>query len=133
MNKSDANGDKTTNNNRSRSSSNKMGKKVELEPDVEPAFEKRNVQIRKEKWVTDEFELMEFLGRGKFGEVKKCKERSTGRFMAAKFVSVVKEQEKKDVLNEIEIMKSLQHPRLIQLYDVFENKKQICLVLELCI
>ena len=39
--------------------------------------------------------------------------------------------DKKDVLNEIEIMKSLQHPRLIQLYDVYESKKQICLIMEL--
>jgi myosin-light-chain kinase len=69
--------------------------------------------------------------RGKFGEVKKCKEKSTGRFLAAKLVSTLREQEKKDVLNEIEIMQSLQHPRLIQLYDVYENKKQICLILEL--
>jgi myosin-light-chain kinase len=69
--------------------------------------------------------------RGKFGEVKKCKEKSTGRFLAAKLVSSLREQEKKDVLNEIEIMQSLQHPRLIQLYDVYENKKQICLILEL--
>ncbi len=74
-----------------------------------------------------------FFLRGKFGEVKKCKEKSTGRFMAAKFVSILKEQEKKDVSNEIEIMKSLCHPRIIQLYDVYENKKQICLILELLI
>jgi myosin-light-chain kinase len=51
--------------------------------------------------------------------------------LAAKFVSVTREQEKKDVLNEIEIMQSLQHPRLIQLYDVYQNTKQICLILEL--
>ena len=69
--------------------------------------------------------------RGKFGEVKKCKEKSTGRFLAAKFVSAIREQEKKDVLNEIAIMKSLQHPRLLQLYDAYQNNKQICLVLEL--
>ena len=46
-------------------------------------------------------------------------------------MSVVREQEKKDVLNEIEIMQSLQHPRLIQLYDVYQNKEKICLILEL--
>lgn len=69
--------------------------------------------------------------RGKFGEVKRCREKSTGRFMAAKTVSILKEQDKKDVFNEIDIMKSLQHPRLIQLYDVYESKKQICLILEL--
>jgi myosin-light-chain kinase len=73
-----------------------------------------------------------FFQRGKFGEVKRCREKSTGRFLAAKFVSVAKDQEKKDVLNEIEIMKALQHPRLIQLYDAFESaNKQVCLILEL--
>jgi myosin-light-chain kinase len=46
-------------------------------------------------------------------------------------VSAARDQEKKDVLNEIEIMKSLQHPRLLQLYDAYQNSKQICLVLEL--
>ena len=30
-----------------------------------------------------------------------------------------------------DVMKSLQHPRLLQLYDVYQNNKQICLVLEL--
>jgi myosin-light-chain kinase len=69
--------------------------------------------------------------RGKFGEVKKCRDKSNGKLLAAKFVSALREQEKKDVLNEIDIMKSLQHPRLLQLYDVYQNNKQICLVLEL--
>jgi hypothetical protein len=31
--------------------------------DIEPDFEHRQVQIRKEKWVTDEFDMLEFLGR----------------------------------------------------------------------
>ena len=73
----------------------------------------------------------QFNKRGKFGEVKKCKEKSNGKLLAAKFVSVTREQEKRDVLNEIEIMQSLQHPRLIQLYDVYQNTKKICLILEL--
>ncbi len=63
--------------------------------------------------------------------MKKCKEKSTGNFFAAKIINAIKEQEKKDILNEIEIMKKLQHKRLIQLYDVYQSKKQICLVLEL--
>jgi len=108
-----------------------MGKKVELESDSEPAFENRHIQIKNDRWVTDDFEVLEFLGRGKFGEVKRCKELSTGRFLAAKFVSTPKEQEKKDVINEVDIMKSLTHPRLIQLYDVYESRKQMCLILEL--
>ena len=99
--------------------------------DLEPSFQRRKVEIRKDAWITDEFELLEFLGRGKYGEVKRCREKHSGRLLAAKFVSVVKDAEKKSVLNEIEIMKSLQHPRLIQLYEAYESPKQMCLVLEL--
>ncbi len=38
-------------------------KNVELEPDSEPAFEKRQVEIKNNRWITDDFEVLEFLGR----------------------------------------------------------------------
>jgi myosin-light-chain kinase len=69
--------------------------------------------------------------RGKFGEVKKCREKSTQHFLAAKFIQINKEQDRIEALNEIEIMKALQHPRLLQLYDAFETKENICLIMEL--
>lgn len=110
-----------------------MDPNIELEPDVESLFESKQFTIKKDTWVYDQFEILELLGRGKFGEVKKCKEKSTGLILAAKFLSIRREQQKKDVLNEIEVMKSLKHPRLMQLYDVYENssKKQMCLIMEL--
>lgn len=69
--------------------------------------------------------------RGKFGEVKLCKEKRSGRQLAAKFVEVSGPQERKDMSNEVEMMKSLQHPRLLQLYDAFENRTSFCIVTEL--
>ena len=42
-----------------------------------------------------------------------------------------KEQDRIEAHNEIEIMKALQHPRLLQLYDAFETKGDICLIMEL--
>ncbi|XP_013775503.1 myosin light chain kinase, smooth muscle-like [Limulus polyphemus] len=40
--------------------------------------------------------------------------------------------DRKDVEREVEIMRILQHPRLLQLYDAYDDgKKQMCLVLEL--
>jgi hypothetical protein len=36
---------------------------IHLEPDSEPAFDKREVSIQKGKWVTQEFEILNFLGR----------------------------------------------------------------------
>ncbi len=74
---------------------------------------------------------MIILFRGKFGEVKKCREKSTKHLLAAKFIRVNKEQDRVEAFNEIEIMKALQHPRLLQLYDAFETKAAICLIMEL--
>jgi serine/threonine protein kinase len=68
--------------------------------------------------------------RGKFGEVKRCSELNTGREFAAKFISAPRPQDKKDVHHEINIMKKLQHRRLIQLYQAFESKTEMCLILE---
>jgi len=63
--------------------------------------------------------------------VKKCCERSTKHLLAAKFIQINKEQDRIEAHNEIEIMKALQHPRLLQLYDAFETKTNICLIMEL--
>ena len=63
--------------------------------------------------------------------MKKCKERKTGRFLAAKFIEVNGPEERSYVTNEVEIMKNLQHPRLLQLYDAFERKDGFCIVTEL--
>lgn len=63
--------------------------------------------------------------------MKKCREKSTEHLLAAKFIQISKEQDRLEAHNEIEIMKALQHPRLLQLYDAFETKTSICLVMEL--
>ncbi|CAF2797406.1 unnamed protein product [Rotaria sp. Silwood2] len=104
---------------------------VILEDDIDPPFAPRTVVVQKNKPITDQYELLEFLGRGKFGEVKKCRERATKHLLAAKFIQINKEQDRTEAVNEIEIMKALQHPRLLQLYDAFETKSDICLIMEL--
>lgn len=63
--------------------------------------------------------------------MKKCREKSTQHLLAAKFIQINKEQDRIEALNEIEIMKALQHPRLLQLYDAFETKGNFCLIMEL--
>ena len=76
--------------------------------------------------------LLKNADRGKFGTVFKCREKKTGLRLAAKFVQAAKKADRINVEREVEIMKSLRNPRLIQLYDAFDDgKKEICLLLEL--
>lgn len=72
-----------------------------------------------------------YANRGKFGTVYKCQEKSTGLKLAAKFVPIPKRDDRRNVEREVEIMNSLQHPLIIQLYDAYEYGKMMCVVLEL--
>lgn len=72
-----------------------------------------------------------FCFRGKFGTVYRCREKCTGLTLAAKFVGIARKQERRNVEREVEIMRCLQHPRLIQLYDAFESSNVMCVIQEL--
>ncbi|XP_013007398.1 myosin light chain kinase 3 isoform X2 [Cavia porcellus] len=70
------------------------------------------------------------LGGGRFGQVHKCTEKSTGLPLAAKVIKVKSAKDREDVKNEINIMNQLNHVNLIQLYDAFESKNSFTLVME---
>ncbi|XP_054720760.1 myosin light chain kinase, smooth muscle-like [Uloborus diversus] len=100
--------------------------------DIDLAFEPRDVQVKIGRDVKEEYTLQEELGRGKFGTVYKCTEKRTGRRFAAKFIITTRSEDRKEVEREVEIMRMLQQPRLLQLYDAFDDgKKEMCLILEL--
>ncbi|KAK8787194.1 hypothetical protein V5799_023031 [Amblyomma americanum] len=106
----------------------------ETDPDEEPEppFEPRQVKLKKNQDVKSEYTLRDELGRGKFGTVYRCEEKKTGRVFAAKFILTQRAEDRADVEREVEIMRSLQHPRLLQLYDAFDDsKKQMILILEM--
>ncbi|XP_021079590.1 myosin light chain kinase 3 isoform X2 [Mesocricetus auratus] len=72
----------------------------------------------------------EVLGGGRFGQVHRCTERSTGLALAAKIIKVKSVKDREDVKNEINIMNQLSHVNLIQLYDAFESKNSFTLIME---
>ncbi|XP_048372145.1 LOW QUALITY PROTEIN: myosin light chain kinase 3 [Sphaerodactylus townsendi] len=72
----------------------------------------------------------EVLGGGRFGQVHKCTEKSTGLCLAAKIIKVKAAKEREEVKNEINIMNQLNHVNLIQLYDAFECKNNLTLIME---
>ncbi|XP_032828237.2 NUAK family SNF1-like kinase 1 [Petromyzon marinus] len=80
------------------------------------------------------YELEETLGRGTYGKVKRAVERATGRKVAIKFISKERIKNEKDmcqIRREIEIMSSLHHPHIVSIFEVFENKDKMVIVMEL--
>ncbi|OAD52609.1 Myosin light chain kinase, smooth muscle, partial [Eufriesea mexicana] len=99
--------------------------------EVEPSFPYRDVLVRRGVEFKDHYDIQSEIGRGKFGTVYRCKEKVSGLMLAAKVVSTAKKEDRRAVEREVEIMRRLQHPRLIQLYDAIDTGKQVYVILEL--
>eukprot|EP00062_Callorhinchus_milii_P023282 gi/632982005/ref/XP_007907898.1/ PREDICTED: NUAK family SNF1-like kinase 1 [Callorhinchus milii] len=79
------------------------------------------------------YELLETRGKGTYGKVNKGIERLSGRVVAIKSIRKDKIKDDQDMVHirrEIEIMSSLNHPHIINIYEVFENKDKIVIVME---
>ncbi|KAK2911778.1 hypothetical protein Q8A67_003911 [Cirrhinus molitorella] len=87
--------------------------------------------------VEDYYEIGDELGSGQFAVVKKCRHKNTGVEYAAKFIKKRRSKSsrrgvaKDDIEREVSILKEIQHPNVITLHDVFENKNEVILILEL--
>ncbi|KAL4655402.1 NUAK family SNF1-like kinase 1-like [Arapaima gigas] len=79
------------------------------------------------------YEVLETLGRGAYGKVKRATERSTGRTVAIKSIRkecITDDLDKIHIQREIEIISSLRHPNIIRIYEVFESKDKIVIIME---
>lgn len=74
---------------------------------------------------------------GQFAIVRKCRERKTGLEYAAKFIkkrrlsSSRRGVSREEIEREVNILREIQHPNIITLHDIFENKTDVVLILEL--
>lgn len=74
---------------------------------------------------------------GQFAIVRKCKEKSSGVEYAAKFIkkrrlsSSRRGVSREEIEREVNILREIQHSNIITLHDIFENKTDVILILEL--
>jgi len=87
--------------------------------------------------VEDYYEVTEEIGSGQFAVVRKCIEKSTGDVYAAKFIKKKRARAsrrgvtREDIEREVEILKSIEHPNIISLHEVFESKQEVVLILQM--
>ncbi|XP_059481444.1 cyclin-dependent kinase-like 1 isoform X1 [Neocloeon triangulifer] len=82
----------------------------------------------------DRYEKLGRLGEGSYGVVFKCRNRDTGQIVAIKkFVESEEDPTiRKIALREIRMLKTLKHPNLVNLIEVFRRKRRLHLVFEFC-
>ena len=74
---------------------------------------------------------LETIGEGSFGKVVRVKQRSTGRTFAMKIVNKKNNiNNNKNFLNEIYILRKLDHPNILKIYEYFSNEQFWCFIME---
>ncbi|VIO86020.1 conserved hypothetical protein [Brugia malayi] len=79
------------------------------------------------------FEITKKLGSGTYGKVSLAYDHKTEREVAVKLIKKSAIENKQDLVRirrEIRIMSALNHPNIIQIFEVFENRDKIILVME---
>ncbi|XP_054724000.1 serine/threonine-protein kinase tousled-like 2 [Uloborus diversus] len=127
---------------------------TDLQLELEKLERERNLHIRELKRIHNEdqsrfnnhpvlhdrYLLLTLLGKGGFSEVHKAFDLKEQRYVACKVHQLNKDWKDdkkanyiKHALREYNIHKSLDHPRVVRLYDVFEiDANSFCTVLEYC-
>lgn len=93
-------------------------------------IEPKKVNIESGDLFTSQYELLDELGKGRYGVVFKVKERESNKYYAAKFVRCIKSKDKEKAQEEVDIMNCLRHPKLLQLDAAFENPREVVMVTE---
>lgn len=82
--------------------------------------------------IGDVYDVEEKVGQGTFGCVSRIKHKTTNAVRAVKIVPHGSEEVNEQLKQEIDIMKQLDHPNIINLFETYENTANIYLVMELC-
>ncbi|XP_075903367.1 death-associated protein kinase 1 isoform X2 [Nelusetta ayraudi] len=96
-----------------------------------------NMTVFNQENVEEFYEIGDELGSGQFAVVRRCRHRGTGVEFAAKFIKKRRSKSsrrgvtREDIEREVNILKEIHHPNIITLHEVFENKAEVILILEL--
>lgn len=88
-------------------------------------------QIEKNK--VGDYDIVSDLGEGTFGSVKLARHTAKGVFVAIKVLEKNRLKEQKDrdrVDREVKILKEIDHPSFVQLYEIIETADRLYLIME---
>ena len=83
----------------------------------------------------DDYKKLNFLGEGSFGEVYRVQNKYTYAICAMKNInksSNYSYEDDKEILNEINILRSMDHPGVLKIFEFYSNRKSYSIITELC-
>ena len=83
----------------------------------------------------EEYNMVKILGEGSYARVYKVKNRYTNAEYAMKVINksyTCTVEEENEILNEINILKLMDHPSILKIFEFYSNKTSYSIVTELC-
>ena len=80
----------------------------------------------------DNYEKSSLLGKGSFSSVYKVRNKNTNLFRAMKIIQKNFQKDNEEILREINILKNLDHPNVMKIYEFLEDDKNYYLIQEFC-
>ena len=83
----------------------------------------------------EDYKILGFLGEGAFASVHKVQNKYTDSICAMKVIRKTFNctvDDEKEILNEINILRTMDHPNILKIFEFYSNKEQYCIVTELC-
>jgi len=82
------------------------------------------------------YELCDYIGKGGFGRVYKVRHKLSNQFRAMKIIQCKSSSEHHSsssaINKEINILKNLDHPNIIKVYEFYQSEKYVYIINELC-
>jgi len=84
--------------------------------------------------ILDDYDIKRELGEGSYGQVKLGTHKRTGIDRAIKMIKTneIPEEERNAMLKEVSILKSLDHPNIIKMFDMYQDETYYYIVIEYC-
>jgi calcium-dependent protein kinase len=86
----------------------------------------------KKGYIENDYTIGEICGSGAFATVRKVTSKTTGQVRALKIIKKQKNQDSARMYLEVEILKKLIHPNIMQIFEFYEDKKNFYIITELC-
>jgi calcium-dependent protein kinase len=80
------------------------------------------------------YELCNYIGKGGFGRVYKVRHKLSNQYRAMKIIQCksLSDNISSTINKEINILKNLDHPNIIKVYEFFQSEKYVYIINELC-
>jgi calcium-dependent protein kinase len=82
-----------------------------------------------------DYKKIKFLGEGSFGAVYQVRNKYSGAICAMKIIkksSACSREEEEEIRNEINILRTMDHPNILKIFEFYSNPKEYSIITELC-